>query len=135
VSDWTVDTLREHLEALIVDHGHSDNQRFLSQEEAVDAALAAAEKAVTKAEVANEKRFDSVNEFRAQLNDQARNFMPRKEYEVQQEALARRLTALERSQSTSGGRTEGADVRFAQIISVLAVVVAAATIVIAIVVR
>ena len=38
-------------------------------------ALTASEKAIGKAEAANEKRFDSVNEFRAQLADQAATFM------------------------------------------------------------
>lgn len=50
-----------------------------SQTEKVALALSSAEKAVTKAETATEKRFDSVNEFRQQLNDQAASFMPRTE--------------------------------------------------------
>lgn len=48
-------------------------------EKAVSAALTAAERAVAKAEEASEKRFDSVNEFRAQLGDQAATFMTRME--------------------------------------------------------
>jgi hypothetical protein len=38
---------------------------------------AAADKAVAKAEAAAERRFESVNEFRGQLSDQAASFMPR----------------------------------------------------------
>lgn len=41
------------------------------------AALAASEKAITKSELANATRFEAVNEFRGQLNDQATTFMPR----------------------------------------------------------
>jgi hypothetical protein len=52
-----------------------------SAERAVTAALDAAGKAVDKAETAAEKRFDSVNEFRQQLADQAATFMPRSESE------------------------------------------------------
>lgn len=51
----------------------------LAAEKAVEAALSAAEQAVAKAEIASDKRFESVNEFRAQLGDQARTFMGRDE--------------------------------------------------------
>ena len=71
-SEWTVETLKAHYD-----------QRFIDQDRAVQAALNAAEKAVTKAETASEKRFDAVNEFRAQLADQAQTFIPRAEAELQ----------------------------------------------------
>jgi hypothetical protein len=71
---------------------------FSAQEKAISAALAAASAAVNKAEVASEKRFESVNEFRAQLGDQQRTFMPRAEVEVivraLNEALSSALTQL-----------------------------------------
>jgi hypothetical protein len=51
------------------------------QAEQVKLALDASDKAIGKAEIANEKRFDSVNEFRQTLTDQAGTFMPRKEVE------------------------------------------------------
>lgn len=47
--------------------------------EKVALALAAADKAVTKAEVAAEKRFEGVNEFRAQQADLISTFLPRAE--------------------------------------------------------
>jgi hypothetical protein len=50
---------------------------------AVITAMTAAEKATAKAEIAADKRFDAVNEFRAQLNDQAQRFMTRGEAEAQ----------------------------------------------------
>lgn len=71
-SEWTIESLKAHYD-----------QRFIDQDRAVQAALNAAEKAVTKAENASEKRFDAVNEFRAQLADQAATFMPRSEAELQ----------------------------------------------------
>lgn len=52
-----------------------------AQKEAVSAALAAADRAVAKAEAASDKRFESVNEFRSALNDNARLLMPRLEAE------------------------------------------------------
>jgi hypothetical protein len=50
-------------------------------EKAVGRALDSAALAVNKAEVAADKRFDAVNAFRSQLNDQAATFMPRSESE------------------------------------------------------
>jgi hypothetical protein len=49
--------------------------------DAINVALVAADRAVTKAEIATEKRFESVNEFRGALNDQAKNLMTRAEVE------------------------------------------------------
>ena len=60
---------------------------FEAADKAVQAALQSAEKAVTKAEVATDKRFEAVNEFRAQLQDQANRFMPRSESDSNKSAL------------------------------------------------
>jgi hypothetical protein len=54
-------------------------QRFEASEKAILAALTAAKEAVNKAEIAQEKRLDSVNEFRGQLSDQAATFVTRTE--------------------------------------------------------
>lgn len=54
-------------------------------------ALEAAKEAVNKAEVATEKRFEGVNEFRAALGDQASRLMPRSETEVRLQGLAERV--------------------------------------------
>ena len=54
---------------------------FEKESKRVDGRFEALDKAVTKAEEATEKRFESVNEFRAQLNDQTRTFIPRNELE------------------------------------------------------
>lgn len=62
-----------------------------SQAEKVALALAASEKAVSKAETANEKRFEGVNEFRAQLSDQANTFIPRAEARALLDAISSRL--------------------------------------------
>jgi hypothetical protein len=73
------------LEAKISANDLRYEQRFADSEKAVNAALQAADKAVgaalqaakeavNKAEAANEKHFDSVNEFRKTLSDQASGF-------------------------------------------------------------
>ena len=55
--------------------------------DSVRAALASAETAVAKAEIATEKRFESVNEFRASLADQTSSFMTRDEVNVRIQSL------------------------------------------------
>jgi len=68
--------------------------RFDAQEKAVLSALAASDRAVNKAEMASEKRFDSVNEFRAALNDSARLLMPRLEAEQRMGGLEKTITEV-----------------------------------------
>jgi hypothetical protein len=80
-----------------------DEQRFAAQSEAVAAALLSQEKAVVKAETANEKRFESVNEFRKTLSDQTSSFPSR----VELHALAERVTDLATRLDKSEGRSTG----------------------------
>jgi hypothetical protein len=66
----------------------------VSLREYVDVRFEALDKAVTKAEVATEKRFESVNEFRSALNDSNRLLMPRSEAEQALKTLSDKLDAL-----------------------------------------
>jgi preprotein translocase subunit SecD len=70
-------------------------QRFDAQRSAVNAALASAERALDKAATASEKRFDSVNEFRQTLTDQATNFMNKQTAEANFTSLQDRLNKVE----------------------------------------
>lgn len=70
---WTIDTLKEHFEALL------------------DRDLAARDRALA----AMEKRLDGMNEFRSALADQQRTLMPRAEAELIRDGHAGRLGALE----------------------------------------
>jgi hypothetical protein len=63
--------------------------RFTAMDEKTSLALNSSEKAVTKAEVAQEKRFDNTNEWRAAMQDRDRNQMPRVEIENRFDALKR----------------------------------------------
>lgn len=76
-------TLREYVDV-----------RFEAQEKAVEAALASADRAVQKAEAASDKRFESMNEFRAALDDSGRLNMPRAEAEQQFRATAEKIDEL-----------------------------------------
>lgn len=76
VSPWTVDSLKEHFES-----------RLDSLEKRLQERADAQDRAITKSETQMEKRFDAVNEFRGQLNDQVKTFLTRETYEVAHEAL------------------------------------------------
>jgi hypothetical protein len=108
---WTLDTLAKHLVDKIEDVEVRTQERFTLSKQAVDAALAAAEKAitaamsaaekaVTKAETAAEKRFDSVNEFRSAMKDQQSTFADRNQVEF-------RLGAIEKRIENAEGLTKG----------------------------
>jgi hypothetical protein len=73
VSDWTVRTLKEYFDSLRE-----------ADREAVKTALDA-----------NERRFDSVNEFRQTLSDQAATFISRTEWQSSRDETERRLRKVE----------------------------------------
>lgn len=102
---WTVETALSHVLALQAAADKRYEQRFDAQQKAVevglasqktsvDAALAAADRAVFKAENASEKRFEGVNEFRNQLGDQQRTFIPRSEVDLISASLTGKVTEL-----------------------------------------
>jgi hypothetical protein len=88
-SEWTVSTLKEYVLAL-----------FAEKDRAVVAALASVKESALKNERDMEKRFEGVNEFRAQLADQQRTLMPRAEAEL-------RLKNLEEAQAKRAGFSGG----------------------------
>lgn len=115
---WTIPTLALHIERLITEVERRFEDKIGAQEKAVAIAMNAADRAVTKAEIAAERRFESVNEFRASLNDATRLQIPRLEAEAlfkahsdkndaAQKALSARVDVLTQSvvalQSRSGG--------------------------------
>lgn len=99
-------TLRE-LAAIMAERQLANNQRFNAQEKAVAAALAAAKEAVVKAEAAAEKRFESVNEFRQQLNDNQARLMTKDEAALRFLPLEERLKLLETHQIQMTSETAG----------------------------
>ena len=93
------------LQTLLNEREDRTKERFAAMDKQVNAALASSDKAVNKAELATEKRFEGVNEFRETLRDQAATLMPRVEYNVQHRALedlvsniAERMTVMENRQ-------------------------------------
>lgn len=78
-----------------------------SQAEKVALALASSDKAVGKAEIATEKRFESVNEFRQTLSDQTSTFPSRVELQALAERVSDLSTRMDRSEGRSGGLASG----------------------------
>lgn len=115
---WTLDTLERYLSSRIDDLGRRGDdrekmhvERFASAKERVDLAIAASDKAIIKAEVASDKRFESVNEFRKALSDNVSTFLPRTEYAVQHQALVEKVdiatATLSKMSSAAEGRIRG----------------------------
>lgn len=138
---WTVETLRMHLLAIIKANDQRYDQRvdalnnafnvaFAAEQEFVKAALAAADKAVAKAETAAEKRFEALNEFRLSLSDQARLLMPRLECEKLIEAVKESVGKLELSVQGVVGRRVGSHDSTAMIIAVIAAAASVASVII-----
>ncbi len=104
---WTLETLRIHLEGAIKSSSTHLEERIKSVADTAQAAAQNADKAVSKAEVAAEKRFESVNEFRNTLSDQQRNLMPRDEANIRFEALTHELRGAQRILETMRAEQKG----------------------------
>jgi hypothetical protein len=92
--------LRDQLKAfkeLMEERDRRYGERFQSTDEKTGLALTSSEKAVTKAEVATEKRFDSVNEFRGSLKDQAATLIPRVEADARFKTLEDKIEDLKKA--------------------------------------
>ncbi len=63
--------------------------------------------AVKKAEAATERRFEAVNEFRGQLADQTRTFLPRETFDTTLSQWQEWRTDVDADRATLRGRTSG----------------------------
>jgi len=102
-----------------------------SQADKVALALAAADKAVNKAEAATEKRFDAVNEFREQLNDQTKTFVGRAEYAAMHESMIDKVDELRRVSNLNTGKGQGLQAGWGYIVGVISLIVIVVNVVIA----
>ena len=106
------------LHHIIDEREERTKDRFAAMEKAVVAAFVSSEKAIDKADSANQRHFSQINEFRAALEDQTEKYLEREVYTVQhnsilsrQDALTNRINELEQrfvslvSASTAQSRT------------------------------
>jgi len=77
----------QRVEAIANERDRRYEERFHAMDEKTTLALNASDKAVNKAETAQEKRFDNTNEWRAAMQDRDRNQMPRVEIEQRFQAM------------------------------------------------
>ena len=101
-SEWTVETLKQYVD-----------QRFQSINEAV-----------SKADVATEKRFESVNEWRNSYADLVRNYIPREEYLSGHEIHSQQIAEIKAKQEKIANMKAGGDVTFAYLVSGISMIVA-----------
>ena len=109
------------------------NAALLAQKEAIATALVAAEKAVNaalvssaqavqKAEMAAERRFESVNEFRGTLADQQRLLMPRAEVEVLMRSLSEKIDSMTTESRERNSKAAGISAGWAMAIGVVGLI-------------
>lgn len=119
--EWDFSTLKQYIDSQFHAADQRYEQRFSDSGTAVNAALMAAEKAVTKAEAASEKRFESVNEFRATLADQQRTFIPRAEAEMRMGVLENQLQILTANSVERRGQATGMQNLWAYIVAAIGI--------------
>jgi small-conductance mechanosensitive channel len=107
------------VQAALVAQEKATSTALAAQEKATAAAFSSSEKAIDKADAAYESRFESVNEFRAQLGDQQRTFMPRAEVELLMTSINGRMIAIEKALTESTAQKSGAISLWAIIVGVL----------------
>jgi methylase of polypeptide subunit release factors len=97
---------------------------LLSAEKAVNAALAATEKAVAKAEIAQQRINMSQEEFRETLKDQAAIFIPRSESENNTMVIREQLQDVKTRLDLLQGAAVGKGSQLSTIMSIGAVILA-----------
>jgi len=85
-------TLRELLEAKI----HSNYELIVANRLLTQTKIDSIERGMEISRLSMEKRLEAMNEFRGQMADQSKLFLPRLEYHPSHEALEKRIGGLEK---------------------------------------
>jgi hypothetical protein len=97
---------------------------YISLRDYIDTRLEAVEKTTELSRIAMEKRLDGMNEFRATLQDQNRNFVPRQEYSAFVEKAELDLRSLRESRSKLEGKADASSLHETTIIAVIGLLIA-----------
>ena len=122
--EWTVATLKSLLERTLSEMDKRHAAQLEAIREQTKAAFASSEKAILKAEAASERRFESVNEFRAALSDQGRLMMPRIETETLLNVVNEKIEDLRKQMDVKTGSKRGGDAMLGYAIGVCGVITA-----------
>jgi len=93
--------------AMLAERDRRYEERFTAMGAVVSAAFAAAEKAIDKAERAQQLRNEAANEFREQLTDQAATFVTLKEVNTRFASFDDRMGRIQARLEQIEGRTSG----------------------------
>jgi hypothetical protein len=137
---WNVNSLREHMNGILAEMDKRLAQRFDSQDraneaarvaakDAVTAAFAAAEKAVTVSQAEALRAREAANEWREAMTDRERKFALQEPVSVRFEDLNARLTAVELQQNRAVGKSSGISSTEGRIVMGVTLVLAVITIV------
>lgn len=96
-----------YLESQISNIKESFRDHILGVRDTLQALILSQDKAIQKAEAAAEKRFESVNEFRATLSDQQRDLATKSEVNLRFTAIEERLTMSIENAREMLGRGQG----------------------------
>ena len=99
--DDKIITIKQQFDEKFNEHRLIDDARFEGVEDQLNIKISSLEKATTVAAGLMEKRLESMNEFRAQLKDQAATFVPRSEYEGQSHRLDEDVRLLRETRASS----------------------------------
>jgi len=115
--DERFDTIKEqvkendsHLKEFLCD-------KISTVKESISIAMSAADKATAKAETAMDKRLEGMNEFRNQMGDQQRTFLPRAEYNLGHTNVTDKMDNLEKRLDAIDNKKTGGNIVWAFVIS------------------
>lgn len=122
--------LREHVERLVIDTEDRLDARIDALDRLLAAQSTAAALAISKAEQATTIRFESVNEFRAQMGDASARFATREYVDAKLDSIARsmgdqarasekRLNSLEESRAQAEGRLWGVTLVVGAVVTII----------------
>ena len=111
MSEWTTDTLHEHMCKMFQLTKNDIDDRFEAQKEATENALHSAEKAVEKAERLAEiraetqdrlasERAKAQNEWRSSLQDMTSTYLTQTQYDAAHQVLVEKIQSLEHRHDT-----------------------------------
>jgi multidrug resistance efflux pump len=103
--------------------------QIASQKESVTIAMTAADRAVTKAEMSVEKRFENSNEWRNTVETLQRTYMPRTEFDQANTTVTDKINALTLRQNSKDDRVRGGADVWGYIVGAVGIISMIATII------
>lgn len=126
IGDWTIGSLKVYedekltlLKQLMDERKEHLKELRVADQRAIDAALSAAKEAVTKAEFANDKRFDAANEVKATFGAQLSEKLGVSEYHTAHQALIDKIDGLTVRIAATEGRSSGLNAGWGYLVGIV----------------